>query len=418
MRVTTMLRTTPLALLLAALPGLALAQGGPPGPPAVGTSVVQPQAITETDEFVGRIQATNRVALVARVTGFLTKQLFTEGAEVKPGELLYQIEKPPYEADVQAKTASVAQAKAQLTNASITLDRAQTLLSTPAGQRSTVDDAMASQRSNAALLLLAQANLQTSQINLGYTDIASPIAGKIGRTNVTVGNVVGPQSGTLDTIVSQDPMYVYFPIAVRTAIELRDRYADKGGTSAVVIKLRLPNGKMYGQNGHIDYIEPTVATNTDTISIRGVIANPYYPGAQPGTPADRELTDGEFVTVLLEGAQPVQTLAVPSAAILSDQQGNYVYVLGPDNKAVQQRITTGQAVGALTIVAAGLKRGDVIISDGVQRVRPNQPVNPAPAAPGPGGAAGPPGGTTKAGTGTGNGPAQANTQGGATQGAK
>ncbi len=372
--------------------------------------MVAPQAITQSDEFVGRVQATNRVALVARVTGFLTRQLFTEGAEVKPGDLLYQIEKPPFEADVQAKTAAVAQANAQLANASITLGRAQTLLNTPAGQRSTVDDATASQRSQAAMLLAAQANLQTSQINLGYTDIASPIAGKIGRTSVTIGNVVSPSTGTLATIVSQDPMYVYFPIAVRTAEELRDRYADRGGTTAVVIKLRLPDGRLYGPEGHIDYIEPTVAANTDTISIRGLIANPYYPGAQPGTPADRQLTDGEFVTVLLQGAQPVQTLAIPQAAVLSDQQGTYVYVVGADNRAVQRRVTLGQTAGTLATVVSGLKQDEVIVSDGLQRVRPNQPVNPAPAAPGPGGAAGPPGGApagAPAGTGSGNGPAQA-----------
>ncbi len=393
-----MLRLATLTLLLAqvtsyfAIAPRAFAQGAPSGPPAVGTTVVQPQAITQTDEFVGRIQATDRVALVARVTGFLTKRLFTEGEEVKPGELLYQIEKPPFEADVQAKQAAVAQANAQLQNASITLGRAQTLLSTPAGQRSTVDDATATQRSNAALLLAAQANLQTSQINLGYTDISAPIAGKIGRTNITIGNVVGPTSGTLDTIVSQDPMYVLFPIALRTALELRDRYADKGGTSAIVIKMRLPNGQMYGQQGHIDYIDPIVATNTDTINIRAVIPNPYYPGAQPGTPGDRELVDGEFVTVLLQGAQPVQTLAIPAAAVLSDQQGSYVYVIGADNKALVRRVTLGQTTGALTTVTTGLKQGEVIISDGLQRVRPNQPVNPAPSAPGPGGAGGPPGG--------------------------
>ncbi len=398
MTVTSTIRSVALLLLALALPHLARAQGGPPGPPAVGTTVVQPQSITETDEFVGRIQATNRVALIARVTGFLTKQLFTDGAEVKTGDLLYQIEKPPFEADVQAKMAAVAQANAQLQNASITLNRANSLLNTPAGQRSTVDDATASQRSQAALLLAAQANLQTSQINLGYTDIVAPISGKIGRTNVTIGNVVGPSTGTLDTIVSQDPMYVIFPIALRSALDLRDRYADKGGTSAVIIKLKLPSGKIYGPTGHIDYIDPTVATNTDTIIIRGLIPNPYYPGAQPGTPGDRELVDGEFVTVLLQGAQPIQTLAIPSAAVLSDQQGNYVYVLGPDNKAVQRRITLGQSAGALTTVSTGLKQGEVIISDGVQRVRPNQPVSPAPAAPGPGGASGPPGGSTASAT--------------------
>ena len=393
MLVTTTLRRTFLAFLLLAVPQLAFAQGGPPGPPAVGTTVVKPQEITETDEFVGRIQSTNRVDLVARVTGFLTKRLFTEGAEVKTGDLLYQIEKPPFEADVQAKQAAVAQANAQLQNASITLGRAQSLLNTPAGQRSTVDDATASQRSNAAMLLAAQANLQTSQINLGYTDITAPIGGKISRTIITIGNVVGPSTGTLATIVSQDPMYVLFPISVRSALELRDRYADKGGASAVVIKLKLPNGQMYGSDGHIDYFDPTVATNTDTITIRGLIPNPYYPGSKPGTPGDRILIDGEFVTVLLQGVQPVQTLAIPSAAVLSDQQGSYVYLVGEGNKALQQRITLGQSQGALAMVTSGLKEGDVIVSDGVQRVRAGQPVNPAPAAPGPGGAGGPPGGS-------------------------
>ncbi len=390
------------------LPGLALAQGGPSGPPAVGTTVVQPQSITQTNEFVGRIQAVNRVDLVARVTGFLTKRLFTEGSEVKPGDLLYQIERPPFEADVQAKAAVVAQMNAQLQNASITLNRAQTLLNTPAGQRSTVDDATASQRALAAQLLAAQANLQTSQISLGYTDIAAPIAGKIGKTALTIGNVVGPSSGTLATIVSQDPMYVYFPVAVRTALDLRDRYANKGGTSAVVIKLKLPNGKTYAPDGRIDYIDPFVAANTDTINLRAIIANPLLPGMQLGDPGDRELTDGEFVTVLLQGAQPIQTLAIPQAAVLADQQGSYVFVIGADNKAEQRRITLGQASGPLVTVSAGLKQGEVIVSDGIQRVRPGQPVNPAPSAPGPGGAGGPPGGAPS--SGSGNGPAQASPQ--------
>ena len=375
----------------------------------MGTTVVKRQSITQTDEFVGRVQAVNRVDLVARVTGYLTQQLFTEGSEVLPGQLLYQIEKPPFEADVEAKTAAVAQANAQLQNASITLGRATTLLNTPAGQRSTVDDATASQRSQAAMLLAAQANLRTSQINLGYTDIKAPIAGKITRTSLTQGNVVGPSSGTLATIVSQDPMYVYFPVAVRAAIDLRDRYADKGGTSAVVIKLKLPNSKVYAPDGHLDYIDPSVAANTDTITLRGTIANPLLPGMKVGDPGDRELTDGEFVTVLLQGAQPIQTLAIPSAAVLSDQQGSYVYVLGADNKAEQRRVTPGQASGALTTISAGLKEGEVIVSDGIQRVRAGQVVNPAPAAPGPGGAGGPPGGVPA--SGSGNSPAQASTQG-------
>ncbi len=390
MQVTTLFRRAAMLSALLAYPGLALAQGGPSGPPAVGTTIVRQQAITQTDEFQGRVQAVDRVALVARVTGYLTKQFFTEGSEVKQGDLLYQIEKPPFEADLQAKQAALAQANAQLTNATITLGRAQTLLSTPAGQRSTVDDAVATQRSDAAQVMGAQANLQTSQINLGYTDITAPIAGKIARTLVTSGNVVGPSTGTLTTIVSQDPMYVYFPIALRALLELRHRYAGKGGTSAVLVKLQLSDGTPYEPVGHIDYVDPTVSASTDTINVRAVMPNPASPGAS--APEARALVDGEFVTVLLEGAEPVNLLAIPQAAVLSNQEGTYVYVVGPGNKAVPTPVSLGQASGALVSIISGLKEGDTIVSDGVQRVQPNKPVNPAPAAPGPGGAGGPPGG--------------------------
>jgi membrane fusion protein (multidrug efflux system) len=394
MRLITLLPIATVLLASAALHPAAAQQGGPP---AVGVVTVKQQSVTETDEFVGRVQAINRVDVVARVTGFLEKRLFTEGSEVKPGDLLYQIEKPPFEADVEAKTASVAQANAQLQNASITLGRANALLNTPAGQRSTVDDATASQRSNAALLLAAQAQLRTSQINLSYTDIISPISGKISQTNITVGNVVSPNTNTLATIVSQDPMYVVFPVAVHAALDLRDRYADKGGAAAVVIKLKLPNGKTYGPDGHIDYIGPSVSANTDTLTLRGKIDNPLRTGALAGAAGDRELVDGEFVTVLLQGVAPIQALTIPQAAILSDQSGTYVYVVGDGNKAEVRRITLGQPNGANATVMTGLKEGETIVSDGLQRVRPGQPVNPAPSQPGPGGAGGPPGGVAPAG---------------------
>ena len=387
------------ALLATAAFGVqrAMAQPGPGGPPAVGVVTVKQQAVTQTDQFVGRIQAINRVDLVARVTGFLEKQLFVEGPGGRPGQVLYHFQKPASAADPHTKAATVAQANAQLQNASITLGRASALLNTPAGQRSTVDDATASQRSNAALLMAAQAQLRTSQINLGYTDIAAPIAGKISQTNITVGNVVGPTTGTLATIVGQDPMYIIFPIAVSASIELRDRYADKGGASAVVIKLKLPSGKIYDQDGHIDYVGPSVSATTDTLTIRGKIANPVRDGMLQGAAGDRELTDGEFVTVLLRGAEPIQALAIPQAAVLSDQTGSYVYVVGEGNKADIRRITLGQPVGAMATVSVGLKQGETVISDGLQRVHPGQPVNPAPSAPGPGGAGGPPGGAAPAG---------------------
>lgn len=247
-----------LAPLLAALASPALAQPGPSGPPAVGVAVVQKRPVIETSEFVGRIQAVNRVDLVARVTAFLEERQFTEGNEVHTGDLLYRLERAPFEAQVAAQAASVAQANAVLQGSSLNLGRAEALLNTPAGQRSRVDDAQSTQRSQAAQLANAQAQLRLAQTNLDYTEIKSPIDGKISRTTVTEGNVVSPSSGTLATIVSQDPMYVLFPISVRAALGLRDRYAEKGGFSAVTVKLRLPSGKTYDQAGQLDYVDPKI----------------------------------------------------------------------------------------------------------------------------------------------------------------
>jgi membrane fusion protein (multidrug efflux system) len=366
----------------------AVAQRPPSGPPAVGVVRAQTMPITETNSFVGRIQAINRVDLVARVTAFLDEQKFVEGAEVKPGDLLYQLERGPFAADVAAKEATVQQAQAQLQLSALTLNRAQTLLNTAAGQQSTVDTARATQLSNEAILAAAQAQLDASKINLGYTEIRAPIAGKIGRTAVTPGNVVSPSSGVLATIVGQDPMYVIFAISERTSLELRQKYAGAGGFRAVVIHLKLPDGRLYAQTGHIDFVDNTIATNTDTITLRGEIPNPPIQSVEGATL--RELTDGEFVTVQVEGVEPVDLLAIPRAAVLSDQQGDFVYTVGEDDKAVVTRVTLGQNSGTLVAILSGLKPGDSVITEGIQRVRPGQPVAPGPAAASP--AAGKPAG--------------------------
>jgi membrane fusion protein (multidrug efflux system) len=359
------------------------AQLAPGGPPAVGVVRAERQQITQSDEFIGRIQAVSRVALVARVTGFLEKRLFVEGAEVHKGDLLYQLEQPPFRAQVDASRATVDQLEAQHRNAEQTLERAQQLLRTQAGPQTNVDSALAAERALAAQIAGAQAQLQTAEINLGYTEIRAPIDGTISSTAVTEGNVVSPTTGTLAALVSQDPMYVIFPISLRAGLDLRNRYANAGGFSAVVIKLRLPDGQIYGQDGMADYVSPTVAENTDTLTVRGVIANPVFPGMTAGQPGSRELTDGEFVTVLVEGVQPITVLAVPRAAVLSDQQGDYVYVVDAENKAQIRRIQLGQSTPSTAVVTNGLAEGELVISEGLQRVRPGQAVSAGPATPPP-----------------------------------
>ena len=354
------------------------AQLGPPGPPAVGVIEAAQRPITESNEFLGRIEATNRVSVVARVTAFLEKRNFVEGAEVKTGDLLYQLERGPFEADLKSRQAQVAQLQATLVNAKLTTDRARTLLGGPAGQQSTYDAALANQQSLEAQIQAAQAQVDLSQINLDYSEIHSPIDGKIGRTAVTEGNVVSPSSGVLTTIVSQDPMYVTFPVSVREGLALRDRYATRGGFKAVVIKVRLPDGRLYDQVGQLNFINNTIAQNTDTITLRGTIPNPILNDlSAKGTV--RELTDNEFVTVLLEGAEPVEVLAIPRSAVLSDQQGEYVYVVGADNKAEQRRIQLGQSTPTIASVTNGLSAGDKVVVEGLQKVRPGQAVAPGPA---------------------------------------
>ncbi len=371
-----------LLLILVVLPVWARAQPAPPAP-AVGVVPAERQQITETNEFIGRIQAIGRVALVARVTAFLEKRAFVEGAEVKKGDLLYLLEQPPFQAQVDYNKANVAQLEAQHRTAELTLERAQYLLKTVAGEQATVDSALAGERSLAAQIAAAQAQLEQAEINLGYTEIRAPIDGEISSTAVTEGNVVSPTSGTLANLVSQDPMYVLFPIALRTGLDLRSRYGPKGGFSAVVIKLRLPNGRIYKTAGRLDYAAPTVAQTTDTITLRGVIPNLVYPGMKVGEPGARELIDGEFVTVLLEGVQPVSVLAIPRSAVLSDQQGDYVYVIDAQNKAQQRRIQLGQSTPSTAVVTKGLREGELVISEGVQRARPGETVSPGPASPPP-----------------------------------
>jgi membrane fusion protein, multidrug efflux system len=352
-------------------PGIAQQTAAPP--PAVGVVTVKRQPITQSSEYVGRVQATNRVNVVARVAAFLDERLFTEGAEVKTGDLLYRLEQAPFKADVQAKEAAIAQFKAQLQNADVTLARAQALLRTPAGLQSNIDTATANQKALEAQVLGAEAQLAQSKINLDYTEIRAPIDGKIGRTAVTIGNYVTPNSGVLVSIVSQDPMYVVFPVSTRTVIDMRRHDTEKLGS--VLVKIRLPDGRVYDQAGHLNFIDNTVANNTDTMILRGVMPNPVLPNSES---IRRELVDGELVTVILENAQPIEALTIPRSAVLTDQSGDYVYAVGSDSKAQQRRVQLGQSSPATAVVMSGLQEGETIIAEGIQRVRPGQTVSPGP----------------------------------------
>ncbi len=364
-----------LAAALFCLAPQALAQPAAAAPPAVGVVTAEIEPVYQTSQYVGRILAEKTVRLVARVTGFLEQRRFRQGSDVAVGQLLYVIEQPPYQAAVAQSQAAVAEAGAQLANAITTLNRELQLLHTPAGQQSTVDNDRATQLSDAAQLASARAQLETANINLGYTEIRAPIAGRIGITNISEGNVVGPSSGTLATIVSQDPMYVAFEMPMVDALSLNDRYRSQGGLAALGIRIVLPDGQTYSRTGQVQFMSNTVSSSTDTILVRGTIANPPLPGPASRGVGNRELTDGEFVTVILRGLKPEQAVVVPRQAVLNDQLGTYVLVVDARSVVERRPVTLGQTTPATAVIASGLASGERVIIEGIQRVRPGLKVD-------------------------------------------
>jgi membrane fusion protein, multidrug efflux system len=356
------------AVLICGFTASALAQQPAPTVVPVGTVAAERKPITKTVDFVGRIQAIDRVEVHARVTGYLENVLFKEGEIVKEGQPLYRLEKDLFQAAVdQAQGALVAgQAKKLLT--AIQYQRADQLMKTSAGTVTARDQALTADRAADAQTLIDKANLDTATVNLGYTEIASPISGKIGRTTITKGNVVSPQSGTLTTIVSQDPMYVLFPVSQRQLTRAREagHTAEIAGIKA---RLRFPDGSTYDPLGQIDFVDVTVDRATDTVQVRAVFPNP-----------SGVLIDGQLVTVNLETGKPEDQVVVPQAALITDQQGVYVFIVDSGKVAIR-RIKTGGPNGEDMIVTDGLSGGEQIIVEGLQTIRSGMEVKANPATP-------------------------------------
>jgi membrane fusion protein (multidrug efflux system) len=358
-----------LALLLISALAIAPASAQQPTPTTVPVGVVRAElkSISSTADFVGRVESINRVQIVARVTGFLEEVKFKEGDLVKEGTPLYLIEQGLFKAAVESAQGALERSKASKTLTEIQLSRAQELLTRQAGTAVTRDQALASDQQAAGQILTDQANLETAKINLGYTAISSPITGKVGRTKITKGNVVGPDSGPLTLVVSQDPMYVLFPVS-QTQV-LQARMEGQTHINDIKVTLKFPDGTVYDQVGRINFVDVTVERATDSVQVRAVIANPKG-----------LLTDSQLVRVLLESGTPVEKLVIPQAALIADQEGSYVFVVD-DGKAVVRRIKTGEEAGTGVTVQSGLSVGDLVIVEGLQSLRPGTPVRATPMPP-------------------------------------
>jgi membrane fusion protein, multidrug efflux system len=348
------------------------AQAPPPPPPSVGVTPAAVKGVSQAYNFVGRIKATDTVQLRARVEGFLQKVLFREGDDVKSGQLLYQIEKDQFQAQVDQAKANVAAAQATEVNAQLQYNRALELVKNQNIPQATVDQNRAGLDSAKAGVLQTQAALTQALVNLSYTDIKAPIDGRIGLTAFTEGNLVNPASGVLDTIVSQDPIYVLFPVSQRQLEEIRAaRQQENGSLIKIEILVRLSSGKNYAHPGMWNYTDPQVDQTTDTLTMRATLPNP-----------ERQLVDGQFVTVMIKERKEQPRLVVPQAALQVDQAGYYVLVVDADHKVERRRVTTGPTQDTDIVIQNGVKEGDQVIVDGVQKVRPGQVVQVSGEAPG------------------------------------
>lgn len=344
----------------------------PAQPPMTPVSViaVAEEDVTQAQDFIGRVEAVDRVSLVARVTGFLEQQTFRDGQEVKKDDLLFVIERAPFVASVSAAKAELASAEALKLNAELQLQRAEDLVRTNNIPVATRDQRRAEAAAAAAKVLEAQAALERAEINLGYTLIRAPVAGRIGRASVSVGNVVAPQSGTLALLVSQDPMYVTFPVSQRLLLNIRREQRLQGQeTPPVRVRVVFGDGTLHAEAGEIDFVDVTVGQGTDTVTIRAKMPNP-----------NRLLIDGQFVTVRVEGSEPEKRIVIPQSALMLDQQGAFVFVV-EQGRAALRRIRTGQTRGGRVAVEDGLKPGDMLIVEGLQRIRPGAPVQAIPLPP-------------------------------------
>src|SRR6059058_4806836 len=276
----------------------------PPANPAVGVRLAAMKGVSQSFEFVGHIKATDKVDVRARIEGFLEKIAFREGQDLKAGDLLYQIEKVQFQAQVDQAKANLASAEAEATNAQLQYARQYELSRHQFSPQATVDQNKAALDTARAKVLQTQAALTQAQVNLDYTDIRAPIAGRIGRTVYTLGNLVNPASGVLATIVSQDPIYVLFPVSVRELEIIREaRRNEEGGLAKIEIRIRLSDGKDYPQRGVWNLTDPQVDQQTDTLIMRATIPNP-----------ERRLVDGQFVTAMIRERRGEPRLVVPQAA--------------------------------------------------------------------------------------------------------
>ncbi len=340
---------------------------GPP-PPAVSVAAVEAREIAQWDEFTGRIEATDAVDIKPRVSGVIESVRYREGSEVRKGDVLFVIDARPFRAAVDRAEAELAQARAQAALARSEAERAQKLFETKVFSQEAHDQRIAAQRQADAAVQAAQAAAETARLNLEFTEVRAPIDGRAGQALVTAGNLVltDPSPSTLTTVMSIDPVYVYFEGDEQTYLRYGDAARRGLRGDRIPVKVGLSDEEGFPHEGHVDFIDNRLNPATGTILVRAVLGN-----------KDRAFTPGLFARVQLLGGAASTAMLVDDKAILTDQDRKYVYVLGPENRALRRDIKIGRSAEGLRIVTDGLGPDDQVIVHGVQKIFfPGMPVVP------------------------------------------
>jgi RND family efflux transporter MFP subunit len=345
-------------------------------PPTVSVALPVEREVTDYEEFTGRTDAVNHVDIRARVSGYLVKVNFKDGDVVNLGDLLYEIDPRPFQADLDMAKGELERLNAQKKLLDIQVDRYQKLAVKGAASQQDVDKYIAQQAENIGGIKTAQAKIEQAELNLGFTKITAPITGAISRTLLTVGNLINADSTLLTTIVSIDPMYAYFNVEEPTLLRVEKMIREgilKERVDKVEVRMGLADDvdRQFPLSGILDFVNNTVDPQTGTILLRGTFPNPYEFHRRPPV-----LTPGLFVRVRLNIGPPHPTLLIDQRAIGTDQGQKYVYVIDKNNKVVYHRVRLGQLFDGLQSIEDGLKPDERVVVDGLQRIRPGVEVKP------------------------------------------
>lgn len=315
------------------------------------------QKYVERFDFPARIDAVNNVTLKTRVAGFLKERLFEEGDVVKKNQLLFTIEKEPFEAKVAQASADLKRAEADAKNARLSLDRALELVKSGNISQATVDAREADNAMAQAAVLQAKAALNLAKIDLSYTNVRAPFTGKIGLADFSDGEFL-PANTTLASMVSTDPMYVVFSVSERELLSMQSAGVFKHNGDNLAVTMQMADDSVYRFGGQINFLDVTVDNGTDTVKLRAAFPNPK-----------QELIAGQYVTIVLEYESPSEKVVIPLSAVMSSAAMKYVYVVDNSNKIVNRPVVLGAQQGTEIVVLDGLTKGDRIVVEGLQKVR-------------------------------------------------